>query len=123
MDLAKLLTLLQGAHEGSEYLDHAIQRVLFRMSKPVPLYTRSLDAAMTVLPEGWTINRLGALSDCHGGTSGWVADLFRPEDAVIAFPSEGTAATAPLALCAAAVRTQIGLGAPIEEPQRRRARA
>ena len=53
MDLAKLLSLLQGAQEGSEYLDYAIQRVLFRMAKPVPLYTRSLDAALSLLPE-WT---------------------------------------------------------------------
>jgi hypothetical protein len=116
MDLAKLLSLLQGAQEGSEYLDYAIQRVLFRMTKPVPLYTRSLDAALLLVPDGWTIHRLGELSNCRGGTSGWVADIFRPAEAVIAFPSEGTAASAALALCTAAVRTRHGLLQQTEEP-------
>ena len=46
---------------------------------------------MTLVPEGWTIHRLGQLSNCRGGTSGWIADIFRPADAVIPFPSEGTA--------------------------------
>ncbi len=109
MDLAKLLALLQGAQEGSEYLDYAIQRVLFRMTKPVPLYTRSIDAALTLMPQGWTLHRLGHLSDCRGGTSGWLADIYRPSDAVIPFPAEGTALTAPLALCIAAVRSRLGL--------------
>jgi len=109
MDLAKLLALLQGAQEGSEYLDYAIQRVLFRMAKPVPLYTRSIDAALSLMPPGWTVHRLGHLSDCRGGTSGWLADIYRPSDAVIPFPAEGTALTAPLALCIAAVRSRLGL--------------
>ena len=121
MDLAKLLSLLQGAQEGSEYLDYMIQRVLFRIAKPLPLYTRSLDAAMLLIPEGWTIHRLGELTNCRGGTGGWVADIFRPADAVIAFPSEGTAATAALALCVAAVRTRLGLLLQSEEPLRRSA--
>lgn len=121
MDLPKLFALLQGAQDGSEYLDYAIQRVLFRMAKPVPLYTRSLDAALLLLPEGWTIHRLGELSNCRGGTSGWVADIFRPADAVIPFPCEGTARTAPLALCVAAVRTRLGLVLPSEEPAQRNA--
>jgi hypothetical protein len=123
MDLAKLLTVLQGAQEGSEYLDYAIQRVLFRMAKPVPLYTRSLDGAMMLVPEGWTIHRLGELSNCRGGTSGWVADIFRPADAVIAFPSEGTAVSAALALCTAAVRTRLGLLVAAEAPLQRTAGA
>jgi hypothetical protein len=109
MDLAKLLALLQGTQEGSEYLDYAIQRVLFRMAKPVPLYTRSIDAALSLMPPGWTVHRLGHLSDCRGGTSGWLADIYRPSDAVIPFPAEGTALTAPLALCIAAVRSRLGL--------------
>ena len=116
MDLVKLLALLQGAHEGSEYLDYAIQRVLFRMTKPVPPYTRSLDAALLLVPGGWTIHRLGELSNCRGGTSGWIAEIFQPADALIAFPSEGTAASAALALCIAAVRTRLGLAPHADEP-------
>ena len=119
MDLSKLLSLLQGAKEGSEYLDYAIQRVLFRMAKPVPLYTRTFDAAMALMPDGWTIHRLGELSNCRGGTGGWIADIYRPSDAVIPFPSEGTAVTAPLAICIAAVRTRLGLLLQGDEPIQR----
>lgn len=108
MDLAKLITVLQGAKEGSEYLDYAVQRVLFGMAKPVPEYSRSLDAAMRLVPEGWTIHRLTQLSDCHGGFSGWVGDLYRASDAMIPYPSEGTTTSAPLALCLAALRVRYG---------------
>ena len=121
MDLAKLLSLLQGAREGSEYLDYAVQRVLFRMTKPVPLYTRSLDAAFALMPEGWTLHRLGQLSNCRGGTGGWIAEIYRPTDAVIPFPCEGTAQSAALALCIAAVRTRVGLAQHQTEPVQRSA--
>jgi hypothetical protein len=121
MDLAKLLSLLQGAREGSEYLDYAVQRVLFRMTKPVPLYTRSLDAALTLMPEGWTLHRLGQLSNCRGGSGGWIAEIYRPTDAVIPFPCEGTSQSAALALCIAAVRTRVGLAQQQAEPVQRSA--
>lgn len=117
MDLTKLLSLLQSANEGSEYLDYAIQRVLFRMTKPVPLYTRALDPAFSLIPEGWTIHRLGQLTDCRGGRGGWIADIYRPNEAVIAFPAEGTAHTAPLALCIAAIRTRLGLLQQQQQPE------
>jgi len=121
MDLSKLLSLLQGAQEGSEYLDYAIQRVLFRMAKPVPLYTRSLDAALALVPEGWTLNRLGQLTNCRGGSGGWVAEIFRPTDAVIPFPCEGTTRSAALAICIAGVRTRLGLEQQQSEPMQRSA--
>ena len=108
MDLAKLITVLQSAKDGSEYLDYAIQRVLFGMTKPVPEYSRSLDAAMRLVPEGWTIHRLTQLSDCQGGFGGWVGDLYRASDAMIPYPSEGTTTSAPLALCLAALRVRYG---------------
>jgi hypothetical protein len=108
MELMKLVSVLQGAKEGSEYLDYSIQRVLFGMAKPVPEYTRSVDAALRLLPEGWTINRLSQLTDCRGGFAGWVGDIYRATDAVIPYPSTGTAATAPLALCLAAMRVRLG---------------
>jgi hypothetical protein len=117
MDLAKLLAMLQGAKEGSEYLDYAIQR-LFGTAKPVPLYTRSIDAALRLLPEGWTINRLGQLSDCQGGFGGWIGEVYRASDAMIPYPSSSPAATAPLALCIAAMRVRIAEGGeiPIRRP-------
>lgn len=108
MDLAKLISVLQTAKEGSEYLDYSVQRVLFGMTKPVPEYTRSLDAALRLVPEGWTINRLSQLTDCRGGFAGWVGDIYRATDAVIPYPSCGTAASAPLALCLAAMRARQG---------------
>ncbi|MGO8920943.1 MAG: hypothetical protein ACLQJR_34055 [Stellaceae bacterium] len=120
MDLAKLVTTLQSAKEGSEYLDYAIQR-LFGTAKPVPLYTRSIDAAMRLLPEGWTIHRLSQLSDCRGGFGGWIGEIYRASDAMIPYPSSAPAASAPLALCVAAMRLRLAeqlavdaSGAPVE---------
>jgi hypothetical protein len=120
MNLTKLVTTLQSAKEGSEYLDYAIQR-LFGTAKPVPLYTRSIDAALTLLPEGWTIHRLSQLSDCHGGFGGWIGEIYRASDAMIPYPATAPAASAPLALCIAALRLRLadtnadeGDGAPGE---------
>jgi hypothetical protein len=50
MDTAKLITALQAAVEGSEYLDYAIQRQ-FTLMKPVPAYTSSIDAAVMLIPD------------------------------------------------------------------------
>jgi hypothetical protein len=109
MQLAKLVTTLQTAKEGSEYLDYQIQR-LFGTAKPVPLYTRSIDAALKLLPEGWTIHRLGQLSDCQGGFGGWIGEIYRASDAMIPYPSAAPAASAPLALCIAALRVRLADG-------------
>jgi len=106
MDVAKLVTMLQSAKEGSEYLDYAIQR-LFGTAKPVPLYTRSLDAALRLLPEGWTIHRLGQITDCQGGFGGWIGEIYRARDAMIPYPSSAPVASAPLALCIAALRVRL----------------
>jgi hypothetical protein len=106
MELAKLVTMLQSAKEGSEYLDYAIQR-LFGTAKPVPLYTRSLDAALKLMPEGWTIHRLGQLTDCQGGFGGWIGEIYRASDAMIPYPSSSPAASAPLAICVAALRVRL----------------
>jgi hypothetical protein len=112
MDLATLVTTLQSAKEGSEYLDYAIQR-LFGTAKPVPLYTRSIDAALSLLPEGWTIHRLSQVTDCRGGFGGWIGEIYRASDAMIPYPAMTPAASAPLALCVAALRVRLtdgGLG-------------
>jgi hypothetical protein len=99
----KLLSALETASEGSEYLDYAIQRV-FGLMKPVPSYSRSIDAALLLVPEGWSIHRLGQRHDCRGNFTGWFAELYRAQEAVIEFPSNSNGATAPLAICAAAMR-------------------
>ena len=106
MELAKLVTTLQSAKEGSEYLDYAIQR-LFGTAKPVPLYTRSLDAAMKLMPDGWTIHRLGQLTNCQGGFGGWIGEIYRASDAMIPYPSSAPAASAALAICVAAMRVRL----------------
>jgi hypothetical protein len=106
MELAKLVPTLQSAKEGSEYLDYAIQR-LFGTMKPVPLYTRSLDAALSLVPEGWTIHRLGQVSNCQGGFGGWIGEIYRARDAMIPYPSSAPAASAPLAICVAALRVRL----------------
>lgn len=117
MDLAKLVTMVQSAKEGSEYLDYAIQR-LFGTAKPVPLYTRSIDAALKLLPEGWTIHRLSQLSDCRGGFGGWIGEIYRASDAMIPFPSSAPSASAPLALCVAALRVRLADEQRREEERR-----
>jgi len=103
MEINKLISSLQGANEGSEYLDYAIQRQ-FSVMKPVPAYTRSIDAAMQLIPEGWSIHRLSRRHNCRGQFTGWLAELYRAADAVIEFPANAPGATAPLALCIAAMR-------------------
>jgi hypothetical protein len=117
MDLAKLVTMLQSAKEGSEYLDYAVQR-LFGTAKPVPLYTRSLDAAMKLMPEGWTIHRLGQITDCQGGFGGWIGEIYRARDAMIPYPSSAPAASAPLAICIAALRVLLAEASEEENRQR-----
>lgn len=103
VDLAKLATQLEMAAEGSEYLDYAIQR-RFGIRKPVPAYTSSLDAAMAIVPPGWSIHRLQRRHDCRGGFAHWTAELYRADNAVLDVPTTVTAATAPLAVAASALR-------------------
>lgn len=101
--MAKVISALEAAAEGSEYLDYAIQ-YQFGLMKPVPAYTRSVDAAMLLFPEGWSIHRLCRRHDCRGSFTGWLAELYRAADAIIEYPANSLGATAPLALCLAAMR-------------------
>jgi hypothetical protein len=114
MDLAKLILALESATEGSEYLDYAIQR-RFGLKKPVPAYTSSIDAALTLVPAEWSIHKLHRRNDCRGTFTGWIAELYRATDVVLEFPSNSTAASASLALCAAAMRVYQGLEATQRE--------
>jgi hypothetical protein len=104
MEPTKLIAALEAAAEGSEYLDYSIQRH-FGLMKPVPLYTRSLDAAMSLIPEGWSIHRLMQRNDCRGNFSGWMAELYRASQVVLELPYS-LGSTAPLALAAAALRAR-----------------
>ena len=104
MEPTKLIAALEAASEGSDYLDYAIQRN-FGLMKPVPLYSRSLDAAMSLVPEGWSIHRLMQRNDCRGHFSGWMAELYRASHVILELPYS-LGATAPLALAAAALRAR-----------------
>lgn len=103
MEVTDLIAALQAAKEGNEYLDSAIQRHLFALEKPIPRYSRSLDAAVSLLPEGWSIHHLGQLTDCQGGFSGWRCQLYRATDVMFSELARVSAATAPLAICLAAI--------------------
>lgn len=113
MDIEKVISALDVAEEGSEYLDYAIQRQ-FGLMKPVPPYTRSVDAAMLLFPDGWSIHRLCRRHDCRGNFTGWLAELYRAADAVIEYPANSLGATAPLAICLAAMRIHEGRMAQAE---------
>src|SRR6266851_6503083 len=116
MDIAKVIAALADADEGSEYLDYAIQRQ-FGLKKPVPPYSRSVDAAMLLFPDGWSIHRLCRRHDCRGNFTGWLAELYRAADAIIEYPANSLGATAPLALCLAAMRIHEGLQSPARSDQ------
>lgn len=108
MDMVKLISTLETATEGSEYLDYAIQRQ-FALMKPVPAFTRSVDAAMNLIPDDWSIHRMGRRHDCRGAFTGWYAELYRASDAFIEYPANSLGGTAPLALCLAAMRVHQSL--------------
>jgi hypothetical protein len=101
---AKLVALIEAASEGSEYLDYAVQRG-FGLMKPVPAYTRSVDAALDLMPAGWSVHRLTRRNDCRGNFTGWSAELYRASDVVLE-PAAASGATAALALAAAALRAR-----------------
>jgi hypothetical protein len=105
MEPIRLLSQLETAKDGSDYLDHAVARELGLRARPVPPVTRSLDAALQLLPEGWVVHRLGQVSDCRGGTRGWVAEICRARDCVIPCPPDRTAHTPALALCMSVLRS------------------
>ncbi|HUB95159.1 MAG TPA: hypothetical protein VL993_04530 [Stellaceae bacterium] len=119
MEPVRLLGLLEAAKEGSDYLDHAVARELGLRARPVPSVTRSLDVALSLLPKGWIMHRLGQLSDCQGGTRGWIAEISRVGDCVIPFPPDRIARTAPLAVCLAVLRAARENGQTSEAPASR----
>ena len=57
-----LIKKLEAATEGSRELDGDIVRAILPKGKPFPLidppYTTSIDAALTLVPEGWHVKRL-----------------------------------------------------------------
>jgi hypothetical protein len=114
---------------GSYAVEHAISVAIGRPENwhgfQLPAYTRSVDAALTLAPEGWWLAGLNFNHadfrskqdrDWHaefGGPVTWVDYDGFPEPQ---FDCEGgNAATPALALCAAALRAQSHLSGKVEK--------
>ena len=99
--MTDLITRLEQAAEGSRDLDLAIEKAFERcdppelLAFPLPHYTTSLDAALTLVPEGWAWDLMA-----------WPNE---PSEAAICQPGSPhlgrwKGATPALALCIAALR-------------------
>ena len=71
-----------------------------------PAYTASLDAAVTLVPEGWTWGRF------HSGTVECMT-LNGPDNSILVERGEGISTA--LALCAAALRARAAIAQPSSE--------
>ena len=103
--LAALIAKLEAATEGSRELDAEIHDLQPKPKVVVPLdYTRGLDAALTLVPEGWTAWELRS----RGAKTRFSAEISRLEFKWIEMVSNGTSVTPALALCIAALRARMG---------------
>lgn len=98
----ELIKRLEEAAEGSEELDVAIVREVFGYEKDNPLwhclpYTTSLDAALTLVPEGTAIEMTG-----EAGAEGWGTRLTDDHSK----ETMALSTTLPLALCIAALKAR-----------------
>lgn len=121
MSLEDVIARLEGAAEGGRDLDYAIHNAVYgdrlraagivvlpegrwlrtarakRGEPPPEHYTTSLDAAMTLLPEGARLHYFG------DEVFGWVAIVVHPDKDR---GDRGAALTGPLALCIACLRAK-----------------
>ena len=83
--------------------DHAIQVVPDHSQWVAPTYTASIDAAMTLVPEGWHTSNYhqGPSGGGHWWKLGYINDTMQHY-----VTAESRAATPALALCIAAVRAR-----------------
>jgi hypothetical protein len=108
--MENLIAELERATEGSLELDLAISEQIgdFQQSKKdyeqdgrwsgkLPLYTTSLDAALTLVPDGWHVNITG-----EQGSSGWGVCLTSGQ----LQEKIGLAPTLALALCIVSLRAR-----------------
>jgi hypothetical protein len=103
LSISRTLALIEASPAGSATLDAAIAEVLDLDQAP---YTRSLDAAMRLVPEGWSIAQLSQRTDGRGRVHGWTADLFRPNLAILPDAPARLMPSAPLALATASFRVR-----------------
>jgi hypothetical protein len=72
----------------------------------VPAYTASIDAAMTLVPEGYPARQVGSTDDGRGYAAVAGNDMHMMAEDPEEFFAEGNSATPALALCAAALRAR-----------------
>src|SRR4051812_34788021 len=103
MDIMRLVAALEAAPGGSEFLDAQIRKLFNTICKPIPRYTLSIDVALTLLPEDWSLHRLCREADAGRQSAPWRAEVYRTGQVMIDADTTSTAASAPLAICAAAL--------------------
>jgi hypothetical protein len=101
LSLVGTLAAVEAAQAGSPDLDIAIAAALHLDAAP---YSRSLDAALRLVPDGWSVAQISQRTDGRGRIAGWTADLFRPDLAVLPAAPPRLMPSAPLALAIAALR-------------------
>jgi len=72
-------------------------------------YTASIDAAMTLVPEGWPSRQVGTTDDGRGYAAVAGNDMHMMAEDPDEFFAEGDAATAALAMCAAALKARASM--------------
>lgn len=101
------------ANNGNQYGELAPSRELFHewlihngepCLQAVASYTASLDAAMTLVPEGWTAIEMRS----RNAMARWVVEISKLRGDNTEHLIQGHAATPTLALCAAALRALAG---------------
>jgi hypothetical protein len=110
LTLSHALSLIEAAWTGSPELDAAIAEVLDIAKAP---YTSSIDAAMQLIPDGWSIAQLAQRSDGRGNVAGWTAELFRRPLGILPDVPARVMASAPLALATAALRARLDQAKPL----------
>ena len=120
--LLELAERCEAATEGSLDLDNAIRDAAGEPrepgSSPTPYYTASVDAALTLVPEGWRVGfEDNASCDDPGKVYAWVwpfesrydPDWQMGQEGQQSNPDalKGYAATRALAICAAALRARV----------------
>jgi hypothetical protein len=109
-DLLSLISRLEAAKEGSRELD---QEIWFNHvwegqgdERDVPAYTSSVDAALSLVPEGWSFYRLDQYSNGPDPIWGWGAQLRCHANPEVGLAIGETRASMPLALCIASLRAR-----------------
>jgi hypothetical protein len=111
MSFSGLIDQVEAVSGGTAHLDHRIGEAFDLPPHP---YTRSLDAALQLIPAGWSVAQLTHHNDCQGHFTGWSAELYRPNHGIIPCPAGRLSASAALALCSAALRVRQSLHVPLQ---------